>query len=400
MTKNTFIKLNLENATCKICNRLLDISNFTYNKLHSDAVGECRSCQWVENHPDKIQYLKDKYKNINVVHFVRFIFESKNPVLNEIAQNENISLDDAINITRDLNIGNKRIIVKSKCKTCGNEIEYVPSAYNANKNHYCSHECYYKDKSNTSLSGEYSVYYNRIETSCTNCGKSIKVIPYRYSLKNRFGDNHNFCSKECYWEYRSKYYIAEKSAKNLIDWNSPELKAKMRKNLLKRMTCEKRLNSKPQLIVNELLSTLNINYMREYSVEYYSIDNYLQDQNLMIEVMGDYWHSNPNRYNKDKYGLNEKQLNGIHRDKLKYSYVKNHYNIEILYLWETDILSNPLLCQNLIYEYIKTNGNLPNYNSFNYELDANQNLILKSQIIIPYKDKKLSEYKTILKKAS
>ena len=28
--------------------------------------------------------------------------------------------------------------------------------------------------------------------------------------RNNFGDNHNFCCQECYWEYRSKYYINDK----------------------------------------------------------------------------------------------------------------------------------------------------------------------------------------------
>lgn len=59
------------------------------------------------------------------------------------------------------------------------------------------------------ISGENSFWYNRITTECTNCGKEITVTPYYYEQYNRNGEHHVFCSAECAYEYKSKYYVGE-----------------------------------------------------------------------------------------------------------------------------------------------------------------------------------------------
>ena len=113
--------------------------------------------------------------------------------------------------------------------------------------------------------------------------------------------------------------------------------------------------------------------------------------------MGNYWHVHPLRYNENKYLINEKQFGWIKKDKSKHTYIKNHIGIEILYLWETDIIKNPELCEQLILEYIKNNGILFNYHSFNYHLDSNSILKLNDKIIIPYQDQISKDYKYLLK---
>lgn len=398
MKKDTFEKLNLSEINCKTCHRTLEIKHFTYRNIDKNLNGECRSCQWLKNNSSKFAMLSSKYDKDLLIEIVRFIFESEYTDLNILVQKEQVTLDKILDIVDILKIGNKKLIITNICRYCDKKTEYTPSGYRATKNHYCSHECYYKDKHNTSMSGENSIYYKRISTSCTNCNKPMKIIPYRYSLKNRFGDNHNFCSKQCYWEYRSKYYVGSKSSRDLVDWDSPELKDKMRKSLVKRLSSENRLNSHPQLMVNNFLDNLGIGYIREYGIKYYSVDNYLTDSKLMIEVMGDYWHANPCRFNSYTYGLNEKQLDGIHRDKLKYSYIKTHYDIEVLYLWEYDIENNSNTCIELIKKYVENKGLLDDYNSFNYELSSHGMLKIRPDIIIPYKDKNIEQYKPLCTK--
>lgn len=81
--------------------------------------------------------------------------------------------------------------------------------------------------------------------------------------------------------------------------------------------------------------------------------------------------------------LNDIQLKDTVRDKRKNTYIKKYYNINILYLWESDILNNQQLCKSLILYYIKNNGLLSDYNSFNYSLIDNK-VTLKSNIINPY----------------
>lgn len=114
------------------------------------------------------------------------------------------------------------------------------------------------------------------------------------------------------------------------------------------------------------------------------MDNYLTDYNLAIEVMGDYWHCSPLKYTKDN--ISDMHKKRIRMDKAKHTYILRYFDIEILYLWESDILSNPKLCEGLINEYINKNGVLENYHSFNYHIE-NGHLSLNDQLIIPYQSK-------------
>ena len=121
-------------------------------------------------------------------------------------------------------------------KNFNNEIK----EYKSKKNHYCSYSCYWKHKPEIIPKGENNPCYSRINTTCTNCGKDIKVTPYQNNIKNSYGDNHNFCSQNCYWEYRSKYYVSNKSVSaNTIF--TPERLEKMRLIFLKNCRSSKKV---------------------------------------------------------------------------------------------------------------------------------------------------------------
>lgn len=177
---------------------------------------------------------------------------------------------------------------------------------------------------------------------------------------------------------------------------TPEQKEKIRLRIAQNSARSNKRNSKIQLKINSILDELKINYEREKIFEYYAADNYLNDFNLIIEVMGDYWHGNPIRYNENKYTLNSIQDRTIIKDKQKKSYITNKYDIKILYLWETDINKNEELCKKLIQEYINCNGVLNNYHSFNYSI-SESSLSLNSNIITPYQDLNRKEYTNIIK---
>lgn len=394
MRKESFIKMDLKTARCRECGRILKINNFSIRYIYSDKTGICKSCDWIRNHEDRINSISQKYDIILIIELIHYVFETSDINLMDFAHKYKINIEQVINIFDILKIGNKKLSIIVPCKCCGKDAIYTPHAFLLSDNHYCSHECYYKDKTNTVPHGKDNACFNRIKTKCTNCHKDIEVTPFQYNLTNIYGDNHNFCSQKCYWDFRSKYYVGEKSVSKFIKW-TPELIEKMRINRAKSMHGENRLNTKPQIITDNILDKLNITYEREYNIKYYSIDNYLTDSKLMIEVMGDYWHGNPIRYNENKYGLNQKQLNGIHRDKLKYSYIKNHYDIEVLYLWETDLIKHTDVCEELIKIYISNNGNIKNYHSFNYSI-KNNTLCLNSNIIIPYQNQSIENYRNLL----
>lgn len=157
-------------------------------------------------------------------------------------------------------------------------------------------------------------------------------------------------------------------------------KSKKVRNLISLNAMKKaQLLSKPQAIINDVLNDLNINQVREKIFDYYAVDSYLPDYNLIIEVNGDYWHYSPlldKKRKESKFGTRS-----VGRDKSKHTYIKNKYGIEILYLWETDILNNLELCKKLILEYIEKNGKLKNYHSFNYVLNSQNQLEETSSLI-------------------
>src|SRR5690625_4684842 len=166
---------------------------------------------------------------------------------------------------------------------------------------------------------------------------------------------------------------------------SPEQKERARKNAVNMLSSGpmNTTNTSIQRVINNILDKNNIKYINEYNCKYYAIDNYLTEHNLMIEVMGDYWHSSPIKYNH-KGLLNSTQLDRVHTDKRKRSYLKNKYGINVLYLWEGDIRKDPKKCELLIKQYISSNGVLDSYHSFNYYIDKSKGIRLKNKIIKPY----------------
>ena len=203
---------------------------------------------------------------------------------------------------------------------------------------------------------------------CDYCGKEIFIIQSNY---NRF--SHHFCNEECRKNWYSEIFSQNE------DWKE-ESRIRATKLL---STNHSTVNTKPQIIVNDLLNEMNIKYRYEENFTYYSIDNYLYEYNLIIEVMGDFWHCNPLKYTKEN--MRDIQKRRIPKDKAKHTYILNHHNIEILYLWENDIYNNINLCRKIIEEYINNNGVLLNYHSFNYSIKNNK-IMLNDNIIIPFQD--------------
>ena len=257
-----------------------------------------------------------------------------------------------------------------KCEVCGREFEVSKLS----TQRFCSDECQIKWQ--TIQTKELNPKFKSILVPCTYCGKEHYVKPYKFNQQDNF-----FCSTKCRQEWYANVYSQQE-----------EWKESSRKRILKQFQDNKfATETIPQKIVNNILNEIGINYVREKSFEYYAVDNYLLDYNLIIEVQGDFWHANPLKFTSN---LTEIQYNRISRDKSKHSYFKNQYNIDILYLWETDLLKHKEMCVELIKEYINSNGTLHNYHSFNYHFD--NELLLNNDIVIPYQDMPSEQYKQIL----
>lgn len=268
------------------------------------------------------------------------------------------------------------------CTNCGND--FVTTKYKVNDNNngnvFCSRKCYNEFRKKYYIKDKASVY-KKIEFSCSNCNKTFLIPPNKLNNKNAYDETHIFCCKECYYQFRRNYYTGDRLYNTGIKM-SDEFCEKVRQNTLKQYeTGTLNRQTKPQKIVNNMLDDLNIKYTNEKIIGYYAIDNYLDEYNLMIEVMGDYFHSNPYKYNlKD---LDSIQSKDKIRDMRKHTYIKKYCDVEILYLWESEINHNSELCKKLIKNYVDNNGKLNDYNSFNFFIYSD-NIKLKEQILNPY----------------
>ncbi len=353
------------------------------SKLFSKRYKTCKLCKWFEKHQLSIP---NDWTEDDVKYVIEQIHDSHTNYLNDIAKDLNRPLNDIIILLKDKlelhNIRNQKVRIKVICDNCGKEFEISPYKLKINNFNFCTHECYSKYRSKYYV-GEKASVYTKTKCECDNCHKEILIPQNKLKAVNAEGISHNFCNHKCYSEFRSKYYVGNKLYNTGIHL-SDEQREQCRINTAKCYTDGKiKRNTKPQIIIDSLLNNMNIKYQNEKLYKYYSVDNYLIDSNLIIEVMGDYFHANPLKYN-DYNQLNKMQQKDVIRDRRKHTYIKKYYNIEILYLWESDILNNLNLCKALIAKYISNNGVLKDYNSFNYQLDTLTNKIVRNKNINPY----------------
>lgn len=243
------------------------------------------------------------------------------------------------------------------CEMCDKTFE----ASKKSTKRFCCIECQHNWQK--TRIGELNPKYSRVKKNCDYCGAIISVEPYKLTTRSHF-----FCNTYCRQRWYSEVFSQSEDWKNIS--------RKRAVDILTHGNISK-VNSKPQQIVDSILDSMSIKYKREYGIRRYSIDNYLIDSNLMIEAMGDFWHVNPQKYDYIKY---DQQKNIIERDIQKHQYTLDTYGIEILYLWEYDIIHRPDLCSILIKSYIEANGILKNYHSFNYLLRNGSLLLCPSPV--------------------
>lgn len=371
---------------CSICKEIKPLNEFYLDNVREIGVtSACKVCSYLKRNKLNIPNGWTKEECLIIIDY---IINEKIIYVNDLCKIlTNKILDDFVDLlSNEIRIGNKHLYIKTYCAYCGKEDIKNLGTYNKNKNCFCSLECYWKYKEEFEPDGEDHPSYKRVKTLCDNCECEIAVIPWKI---NNY--EHNFCSQECYWEFRSKYYIGDKHPQFGV--KRTEEQRRKQRIITTKLYSDGVFNKQtiPQKIVNFILEDLDVKYENEYNCKYYSIDNYLTDYNLMIEVMGDYFHANPIKFRE----INEMQYNDIVKDKRKRTYIKKYKGINILYLWEKDINNNIELIKNIIKCYINNDGNLIEYNSFNYFLHDND-LLVNGNLIKPYMDytaKELNEIK-------
>lgn len=259
------------------------------------------------------------------------------------------------------------------CEECGAIMHVAKKS----AKRFCSYEC--QSRWQKKRVGELNPKYNHILYVCDYCGKEYMDRPY----KTNASKNH-FCGIQCRQDWYSNIWSQSK-----------EWKEESSLRAVKLLKTNPSVNTKPQMIVNNILDSLHIKYENEHAIGHYAIDNYIPDSGLFIEVMGDYWHCNRMKYDAVLY---KNQKESIRRDKAKHTYTKKYYGVEILYLWESDVLERRDVVKSLIFEYISNKGILSNYQSMNYDL-VDGNLVLRDSVLT-YQEMSNEEIKKYYKSAS
>lgn len=95
-----------------------------------------------------------------------------------------------------------------------------------------------------------------------------------------------------------------------------------------------------QDFAHDFLDKLGVEYVWQFEAKdierFY--DYYLPKSNLIIEVDGDYWHSNPEKVDENKLSRIQKHNKWV--DRLKNEWALLH-GIPIMRIWENDIRNNP-----------------------------------------------------------
>lgn len=189
-----------------------------------------------------------------------------------------------------------------------------------------------------------------------------KISSYANSLSSRVKENEELHKKWLYNlrkamqnpEYRHKQSLIIKTL-----WKNQEYREKITKSSKKlwenpeyrKLILEQRINqpitSTQQMLLYDILDNLNISYIPEYCIGYFSFDCFLPNHNILIEVNGDYWHNLPK---------------AIRNDKSKATYIEKYFpQFTLKYLWEHEFKCQDRII-NLIKYWTKTDLEIKQFN--------------------------------------
>lgn len=188
----------------------------------------------------------------------------------------------------------------------------------------------------------------------------VKEKKKQTSLKNS-GYINNFCNpiiKENAFNNIDFKKVAETGKKsNLLKYGVenvaqiPEIAEKISKSHLKlqsKYSYEERLintqkaresckyESSLELRIQSILDSLLIEYTRNRFLGNYNFD-FIFKNKIILEIQGDYWHGNPNKYKENDILFGGKTAKMIWNKDLKKKEFVEKRGFKIFYLWETDI---------------------------------------------------------------
>ena len=99
----------------------------------------------------------------------------------------------------------------------------------------------------------------------------------------------------------------------------------------------------------EFLDKLGIEYIYQFEAKdikrFY--DFYLPQHNLLVEIDGDFWHGNPDKYQENELKGHQKRAQRVDEYKNKWALL---HGIPLLRIWESDIRKNPTRVMKMLKE--------------------------------------------------
>ena len=229
------------------------------------------------------------------------------------------------------NVLNKYNIVKCIC--CNKEILYKDIKYSTCVNKKCLEE--------------YSnIINNKIKETHWTLNDHKNDITIKKSIKRKENDI-KFCRKYVAWN------------KDKTGIYSKETIEKLRNAAINQMKNGKIKKTGIETIFEELLKSNNIDYTYSFIYENRQFDFIIKDYNIVVEIQGDYWHSNPKFWDvydndKTKKKLYETQIMKIKDDVIKKNIIERS-KYDFVSFWEYDIHNNISEVEKTLFELINKN---------------------------------------------
>lgn len=171
-----------------------------------------------------------------------------------------------------------------------------------------------------------------IYKNCLFCNKKFRVIPASFDVKR-------FCSNNCYYRYKVNA-IKNKTLDGIKYLNDCS-----KGGILSHPGWK---NSKPELKVKSILNQNNIKFIHQYQIKLdngkHAMVDFLIDNNIVLQVDGNYWHCNPEKFNAEYYHTKIKKFakDIWKKDKLENKELTKRGFI-VKRIWEDKISENNIL---------------------------------------------------------
>ena len=262
----------------------------------------------------------------------------------------------------------RRNRVTVQCAWCGKYIEIHPYKFKANKNHFCCRECQYE------WIREHPPRHNvktKISCACEMCGKELKLIPSIHARNKR-----HYCGRVCADKGYSKYNHGEDNPNNTQIRVTCEVCGKIffrklshatksqstycsrdcaKANILKTLSLYPK-RTKPERLAAEFLDKKSTTIEEQVVInDKFCVDILISDESaickgIIIEVLGDYFHANPEKYSDNSMNLMQKKTR--QRDKSRYTYLTK-CGYKVFGIWEKDIYKDASMALKPVMDYIE-----------------------------------------------